>query len=123
RVMPAVDQHDAVLGQHDAAIGIEVFADVHVDPVGDFPDLRLQILRRQRGGDKPQRGGDQRGREIDLHQRSYFPLSEAYATSMLTPSRSCPAQSAYSGILSSFLIWSSDFPCAAISPTRFISSV
>jgi len=49
----------------------------------------------------------------------YF-FTDLYAASMLTPRRSWPRQSAYSGIFSSFLISFRDFPWAVISPTRFI---
>src|SRR5207253_2904093 len=53
RVVPAVDEHDPVLGEDDAAVGIEVLADVNVDPVFELPDLRAEVLREA--------GGEERG--------------------------------------------------------------
>jgi len=42
----AVVQHHAVLAEHNAAIGIEILADVNVNAVGKLFDLRPEILRR-----------------------------------------------------------------------------
>src|SRR3989442_14310655 len=53
RVVSAVDEHDPVPGEDDAAVGIEVLADVDVDPVFQLPDLRAEVLRgREAGGEE-----------------------------------------------------------------------
>ena len=46
RRMSAVDQHDPVLGENDAGIGIEVLANIDVNAVGKLPNLRPEILRK-----------------------------------------------------------------------------
>src|SRR5215510_15806220 len=56
---------------------------------------------------------------VSLFLHGHF-FTDLYAASMLTWRRSWPSQLVYSGIFSSFLISSRDFPCAAISLTRFI---
>jgi len=53
RVVPAIDEHDPFPGEDDAAVGIEILADVDVDPVFQLPDLRAQILgEREAGGEE-----------------------------------------------------------------------
>ena len=44
RVVAAVDQHHAFLGNDDAAIGVEISPDVDVNPVGDLANIRAEIL-------------------------------------------------------------------------------
>src|SRR5918992_473473 len=44
RTVAAVDQHHAFLGDHDAAIGIEVIADVDVDAFFDLFNIGRQVL-------------------------------------------------------------------------------
>ena len=44
RIVPAIDQHHAFLGNDDAAIGIEIGADVDVNPVRDLADVWTEIL-------------------------------------------------------------------------------
>src|SRR6266571_8961037 len=62
RVVPAVDKHDPLPGEDDAAIGIEVLADVDVDPVLELADLRTQVLG----------GGEADGEERDEYRECVF---------------------------------------------------
>ena len=39
-IMSAVDEHHALLGEHDAAIGIEIRADVNVNAILDLANVR-----------------------------------------------------------------------------------
>src|SRR5262249_30629169 len=51
---------DAVLRQHDAGIGIVVFAHESIDAIGELPDVRPQILSDRRGGVGERRSQRQR---------------------------------------------------------------
>ena len=66
RTMTAVDQHHAVLGDHDAAIGIEVIADVHVDAFFDLFNIGWQVLRVSDASSHEIEGSDD-DRKLQLH--------------------------------------------------------
>ena len=44
RVVAAIDQHHAFLGNDNAAIGIEIGPDVDVNPFGDLANISAKIL-------------------------------------------------------------------------------
>src|SRR6185437_3024447 len=47
RLMPAVDQHHAVLCENDAGVGFEVLSDIGVDAVAELHELWAEILRKR----------------------------------------------------------------------------
>ena len=55
RVLPGVDHDDAVLGEDDAAVGLEAPSGVDVDAVGELLDLRTEILRARRADERTAR--------------------------------------------------------------------
>src|SRR6266849_3019888 len=67
RIVPAVDEHDPVPGEDDAAIGIEVLADVDVDPVLELPNLRAQILRGREAGGEERDEDREYSYELEFH--------------------------------------------------------
>src|SRR5258706_14706014 len=71
RAVPAVDEQDPFAGEDDAAVGIEILADVDVDPVFQLPDLRAEILG------ECEAGGEERDedRECVLEFNRYLKLS------------------------------------------------
>src|SRR5262245_19542648 len=92
----------------------------HAGPRRQRNDL---LLRRSSVWKTAEPPNEERQREYShpCHFSSNHFLTDSYATVMFCGKLFCPAQSAYSGILSSFLISSNDFPWAAISPTRLTS--
>ena len=42
--MPAIDQHDTILGQDNPGVGIELLTHININAVFDFFDLRTEIL-------------------------------------------------------------------------------
>src|SRR5207237_1069144 len=111
RIITAVDQHHAVLGKNDRAIGIVNLFRVSKDTVFDLLEVRTELLRRQLSG-KEQAESNHEIAESKLCFHTILltsrivqlPLTALYAASTLLGNRSLLAQLSYSGIFTSFLL-------------------